>query len=325
MWGLFTSRFIRQAIALFILCCLPVIGAAQPALVLDTVSVTPSELRWGEDYSLSFIAISLDQATQATTLTLHITENGISRRIDETPYGLANEFLPLQRQVSIPALGSRTSSRINARGTTGIGLAGTVAFRYCDDTQTLCTDAFNINYLSDTPSHDINGSYRLSITTSTVVSGSCATVRAREQRIEISQTGNTATYSFTDDFGLSAMLSAAISSNTYVFTRQYSTAPTFNGTSTLIVRAEFSDNDNGNGRAYWSYQPADGNLCRGTYEVQYRKRSEVIKIRARVFLEGALSGGLSNTVPSARLPARVRDTVLSESGALYALRDDHTL
>ena len=302
MWGLFASRVIRQAIALSVLCCLPVIGVAQPDLVLDTVSVTPSELRWEEDYTLSFIAISREQPTQATTLTLHITENGINRRIDETPYGLENEFLPLQRQVFIPALGSRTSSRINAQGTAGIGLAGTVAFKYCDDTQTLCTDPFNINYLSDAPSRDINGNYRLSVTTSTVLSGSCATVRAREQRVEISQAGNTASYRFTDNFGLSAMLSAVISSSTYVFTSQYSTAPTFNGTSTLIVRAEFSDNDNGNGRAYWSYRTADGNLCRGTYEVQYRKRSGVIKIRARVFLEGALSGSLSNTVSGATLP-----------------------
>ncbi len=328
MRGLFTSRFIRQAVVLSVLCCLPVIGVAQSTLVFGTPSIAPAELRWGGDYTLSFLAISQEQPTQATTLTLHITENGISRRIDETPYGLANEFLPLQRQVSIPALGIRTSAMINARGTAGIGLVGTVAFRYCDDTQTLCTEAFNVDYLSDTPSRDINGNYRLSITTSTVVSGSCAAVREREQRIEMSQAGNTASYRFTDDFGLSAMLQAAISSNTYVFTRQYGTAPAFNGTRTLIVRAEFSDNDNGNGRAYWSYQRADGNLCRGTYEVQYSKRSGAIKVRARVFLEGALSGGISNIVSGATpptLPERVQDTVLSESGALYALRDDHTL
>ena len=121
------------------------------------------------------------------------------------------------------------------------------------------------------------------------------------------------------------MLSAAISSSTYVFTRQYSIAPAFNGTSTLIVRAEFGDNDNGTGRAHWSYQAADGNLCRGTYQVSYRKLSGVVKVRVRVFLEGALSGGISNTVLSATLPERVQDTVLSKSGALYTLRDDHTI
>ena len=323
--SLLTSSFIRQAVALSVLFCLPVIGAAQPTLMFGTPSPTPSELRWGQDYTLSFIATSLAQPTQATTLTLHITEDGVSRRIDETPYGLANEFLPLQRQVSIPALGARTSHSVNVQGTTGIGLAGMVALRYCDDTQTLCTDAFNVNYLSDTPSRDINGNYWLFITTSTVVSGSCAAVREREQRVKISQTGNTSGYSFSDDFGLSAMLSAAISSSTYVFTRQYSTAPAFSGTSTLIVRTEFSDNDNGTGLTHWSYQTADGNLCRGTYQVSYRKLSEIVKVRVRVFLEGALSGSISNTVAGATLPERVQDTVLSKSGALYALRDNHTI
>ncbi len=190
MRGLLTSSLIRQAVALSVLCCLPVIGAAQPALMFGTPSITPSELRWGQDYTLSFVAISLEQPTQATTLTLHITEDGVSRRIDETPYGLSDEFLPLQRQVSIPALPRRTSSMVNVQGTVGIasGLAGTVAFRYCDDTQTLCTGSFDVDYLSDTPSHDINGDYRLSITTSTVVSGSCAAVREHEQRVAISQT-----------------------------------------------------------------------------------------------------------------------------------------
>ncbi len=312
-----------------VLCCLPVIGASQPALMFGMPSITPSELRWGQDYTLSFLAISLEQPTQATTLTLHITENGVSRRIDETPYGLAGEFLPLQRQVSIPALGARTSSMVNVQGTAGTGLSGTFALRYCDDTQTLCTDAFNVNYLSDTPSRDINGNYQLSITTSTVVSGSCAAVREREQQVEISQTSNTASYGFSDDFGLSAMLSAAISSSTYVFTRQYSTAPAFNGTSTLIVRAEFGDNDNGTGRAYWSYQAADGNLCRGTYEVSYRKLADPlplqgIQVQVRVFPEGLLIDD-SVIAASVNIPERAQDTVLSRSGALYALRDDHTI
>ena len=188
MRGLLTFRFIRQAVTLSVLCCLPVIGASQPTLMFGTPSITPSELRWGQDYTLSFVAISLEQPTQATTLTLHITEGGVSRRIDETPYGLSDEFLPLQRQVLIPALSARTSHSVNVQRTAGTGLIGTVALRYCDNTQTLCTDAFNVNYLSDTPSRDINGDYRLSITTSTVVSGSCAAVREHEQRVAISQT-----------------------------------------------------------------------------------------------------------------------------------------
>ena len=185
--GLFTLSYIRHAVVLSVLCCLPVIGAAQPALMFGMHSITPSELRWGQDYTLSFVATSLAQPTQETTLTLHITEGGVSRRIDETPYGLADEFLPLQRQVSIPALVATTSSIINVQGTVGTGLTGTVAFRYCDDTQTLCTDAFNVDYLSDTPSRDINGDYQLSITTSTVVSGSCAAVRERGQRLRLAK------------------------------------------------------------------------------------------------------------------------------------------
>ena len=125
------------------------------------------------------------------------------------------------------------------------------------------------------------------------------------------------------------MLSAAISSSIYVFTRQYSTAPAFNGTSTLIVRAEFSDNDNGNGRAFWSYQAADGNLCRGTYQVSYRKLAEPpplqgIQVQVRVFLEGLLIDD-SVIADSVNIPERAQDTVLSRSGALYALRDDHTI
>ena len=79
MRGLLTSSFIRRAVALLVLCCLPVISAAQPALMFYTPPITLSELRWGQDYTLSFLANSLAQPTQATTLKLHITEGDVSR------------------------------------------------------------------------------------------------------------------------------------------------------------------------------------------------------------------------------------------------------
>ena len=207
IWSLFTSLSICQAVVLFVLCCLPVISAAQP-LMFGNYSITPSELRWGEDYTWSFIAISRENPTQATTLTLHIEEGGVSKRIDETPYGLADEFLPLPKRISIPVLDSRTSTEIRGEAKAGMGLVGVATFRYCDDSQSLCTAAFQVNYLGDPPNRDINGRYQWSITSSAVMSGSCAAVRERKQNVEITQTTNIAAYSFIDDFRHHAMLSA---------------------------------------------------------------------------------------------------------------------
>ena len=328
IWSLFTSLSIRQAVVLFVLCCLPVISAAQP-LMFGNYSITPSELHWGEDYTWSFTAISLENPTQATTLTLHIEEGGVSKRIDETPYGLADEFLPLPKRVSIPALDRRTSTEVRGEAKAGIGLVGGATFKYCDDSQSLCTAAFQVNYLGEPPNRDINGRYQWSITSSAVMSGSCAAVREREQNVEITQTTNIAAYSFIDDFGHHAMLSAAVSTNTYVFTAQYRTAPAFPGTRTMIVRVEFSDNDNGSGRAYWSYTGDGGDLCQGTYDVQYSKLADLqtpegMQLQLRVFLEGLLIDE-SVIASSVTMPEQVRDTVLSKSGALYVLKDDHTL
>ena len=309
IWSLFTSLSIRQAVVLFVLCCLPVISAAQP-LMFGNYSITPSELHWGEDYTWSFTAISLENPTQATTLTLHIEEGGVSKRIDETPYGLADEFLPLPKRVSIPALDRRTSTEVRGEAKAGIGLVGGATFKYCDDSQSLCTAAFQVNYLGEPPNRDINGRYQWSITSSAVMSGSCAAVREREQNVEITQTTNIAAYSFIDDFGHHAMLSAAVSTNTYVFTAQYRTAPAFPGTRTMIVRVEFSDNDNGSGRAYWSYTGDGGDLCQGTYDVQYSKLADLqtpegMQLQLRVFLEGLLIDE-SVIASSVTMPEQVR-------------------
>ena len=313
IWSLFTSLSICQAVVLFVLCCLPVISAAQP-LMFGNYSITPSELRWGEDYTWSFTAISLENPTQATTLTLHIEEGGVSKRIDETPYGLADEFLPLAKQVSIPALDRQTSTEIRGEAKAGMGLVGGATFRYCDDSQSLCTAAFQVNYLGEPPNRDINGRYQWSITSSAVMSGSCAAVREREQNVEITQTTNIAAYSFIDDFEHHAMLSAAVSTNTYVFTAQYRTAPAFPGTRTMIVRVEFSDDDNGSGRAYWSYRGDGGDLCQGTYDVQYSRLSEYVKVRARVFLEGPILYNAVQFVGVCDRTHQVRDTIISLTG-----------
>ena len=338
---------------LFALCGFPVTGTAQ--LSLGDPTVTPSALRWGEDYQLSLIAISGEQPTQATTLTLHIEEGGGSRSIDETPYGssisyivivgigggsrsidetpygLADEFLPLQRQILIPSVEIARSSRtVSINGKAGRGIGGTTRLRYCDDSQTVCTPYLSVTYLSDLPSRNINGRYQVSIANSTVESGAtCAAVREREQQVRITQTDNTANYQYSDDFGQQVLLSASVSTNTYVFTAQYSTAPAFPGTRTFIVGAEFSDDDNGRGRAYWSYKTNDGDLCKGSYDVQYTRLAEPpqpegLSVQLRVWLEGLLIDD-SVIAAAVTVPQRVQDTVLSQSGALYALKDDHTI
>ena len=327
--GLFTSRLICRAAILFALCGLPVMSTAQ--LFFGAPSVSPSELRWGEDYQLSLIAISGEQPTQATTLTLYIEEGGVSKNIDETPYGLADEFLPLQRQIVIPSVEmARSSRQVLISGKAGRGIGGTTRIRYCDDSQTLCTQYSDITYLRDPPSHNINGRYQVSIANSTVESGAtCVAVREREQQVRITQTDSTASYQYTDDFGKQALLSASVSTNTYVFTAQYSTAPAFPGTRTFIVGAEFSDNDNGRGRAYWSYKTNNGDLCEGSYDVQYTRLAEPpqpdgLLVQLRVLPEGLLIDD-SVIAASVTVPQRVQDTVLSQSGALYALKDDHTI
>ena len=312
-----------------VVCCLPAVSVAQATPVLGKPSVVPSILNWEQNYTLSVIALSGSQPTQATTLTLYIEVDGVRKRIDETAYGLADEFLPLQKEILIPSIAPTTSHEVRVQGRTGSGLSGTTTFRYCDDAQSVCTDTFEVDYRSDPPSRDINGSYQLSITTSTVAFGRCAAVRERTQRIEITQSDHTASYRFTDDFGISATLNGVVSTNTYVYTAQYSTAPTFPGTSTVIVRADFTDNNNGNGLAHWSYQGEDGEDCRGEYRIRYsrvleRLSAEGIQVRLKVFLEGALMGS-SHIVSSVLLPQRVQDIVLSRSGVLYALDEGHTL
>ena len=327
--GLSTSRLILHIMVFCVVCCLPAVSVAQATPVLGKPSVVPSTLHWGQNYTLSVIAMSGSQPTQATTLTLYIEADGVRKRIDETPYGLADEFLPLQEEILIPSITATTSHEVRIQGRTGSGLSGTTTFRYCDDAQSVCTDTFEVDYRGDPPSRDINGSYQLSITTSTVAFGRCAAVRERTQRIEITQSDHTASYRFTDDFGISATLNGVASTNTYIYTAQYSTAPTFPGTSTVIVRADFTDNDNGNGLAHWSYQGEDGEDCGGAYRIRYsrvleRLSAEGIQVRLKVFLEGALMGS-SHIASSVLLPQRVQDIVLSRSGVLYALDEGHTL
>ena len=308
MYGLFSFHLILRAVVLFVLCSLPVSGVAQPqpfiAIFWDdsldptTLSSTFRTFGWRDDYDLFVIAISREQPTQATTLTLYIEERGVSRRINETPYDLTDDTLPLQRQILIPSIEtSRSSIVFQIRGTVGSALGGTVRFRYCDDSQTLCTTYLSAAFINDPPTRNINGLYEVFIvnsTTTSVSGANCTAVRERTQQVEITQTGSTASYQYTDDFGQRTMVSAVADANTYVFTAQYSTTLPFPGTRTFIMGVFFSDNNSGIGRAYWSYKTNNGDLCKGAYDVLY-SRLERVSVQIRILLEGLLTDDSAST------------------------------